>query len=337
VACRIAPPIENLMKRRLLVLRCTLAPFRRAVLLAGLCFASVTAVLSSPTTASAERWLCPQCLDQTVERDASAKELSCAHCGRTFRAAELAPSVAYLNSRTRDVEVAWVVQSKDCELFRMDGLQVFGDDKQPLWIPWIAVDWFIPRFELVHLTNGKEYSTDYPKGPTCQEPPQFAVELADSVVVPGQPVSMRRLTIDEDMAALFIYAASPEERDSARVRFISEVEAGKHPRLPRTYARLVHATTVISPPEVVTKKLKLEAVVDVRVHERGGILRVRMVKSSGNAAADREAVRVAGGSAYQPGGEMGVGVPSSVRLHFYFDGGAARVEAEQAIPGFWEN
>lgn len=319
------------------MLRCTMESIRRAALLVGLCVASVSAVLSIPTLASAERWLCPQCLDQTVERETGAKELACPHCGRTFRAAELAPSVGYLNSRTRDVEVAWVVQSKDCELFRMDGLQVIGDDKQPLWIPWIAVDWFIPRFELVHLTNGKEYATDYPKGPSCAEPPQFAVELADSVVMPGQPVSMRRLTIDEDMAALFIYASTPEERDSARVRFITEVEAGKHPRLPRTYAQLVHATNVFSPPEVVTQKLKLEALVDVRVHERGGILRVRMVKSSGNAAADREALRVAGASAYQPGGEMGVGVPSSVRLHFYFDGATARVEGEKAIPGFWEN
>ncbi len=294
-------------------------------------------LLLQPSAARAERWLCPECLDQTVEREPGAATLDCSKCGHTYRVAELAPPVAYLNSRTRDVEVAWVVQSNDCELFRMDGLQVIGDDKQPLWIPWIALDWFIPRFELVHLTNGKEFKTDYPKGPTCLEPPRFTVELADSVVIPGQPANLRRTRIDEDMAALFIFAPSPEERDSARVRFITEVEAGLHPRLPRTSAKLVRAANVQVPPDVVTGKLKLEVVLDVRVHERGGILRIRKVQSSGNAAMDREAVRAAQASSYQVGGEMGVGVPSSVRLHFYVDGATARVEEEKAVPGVWDN
>ncbi|MBK8230977.1 MAG: hypothetical protein IT349_08285 [Candidatus Eisenbacteria bacterium] len=291
---------------------------------------------TSLTPAQAEPWLCPDCLHEVIERPVGAADLSCPKCGITHGTIELAPPVAYVNSRTRDTEVSWVVQTENCELFRMDGLRVFDAQKRDLWVPWSAVDWFIPRMRLVHLTDGQEFATDYPKGATCAEPPRFAVELADSVVIPGQMPSIRRMTLEEDLAALFIWAASPEERDSARVRFLEEVETGKHPRLPRTPARLVRPAVVRSPGDVVSKSLKCEAVVDVRLHDRGGILRIKTVKSSGVASADAEAIRAAMSSGYQMGGEMGVAVPSSVRLKVIFDGKDARIETEELPRGMWD-
>lgn len=294
----------------------------------------LAAIFSTP--AQAEPWLCPDCLREVIDRPAGAPELSCPRCGTSHGVADLAPPVAYVNSRTRDTEIAWVVQTENCELFRMDGLRVFDAQKQDLWVPWSAVDWFIPRMRLVHLTNGQEFATDYPKGATCVEPPRFAVELADSVVIPGQAPSMRRMTLEEDLAALFIWAASPEERDSARVRFLEEVETGKHPRLPRTPARLVRPAVVRSPGDVVSKALKCDAVIDVRLHDRGGILRITTVKSSGVPSADAEAIRAAMSSGYQMGGEMGVAVPSSVRLKVIFDGKDARIETEELPRGMWD-
>lgn len=283
------------------------------------------------TRAHAAPWLCPECMQTVVERADDAAELSCATCGKQFSRIDMSPAAAYLNSRTRNVDAAWVVQSEDCELFRDDGLRVFAADHTNLWIPWVAVDWFIPRMRIVRLLNGREYTTDYPKGPTCLEPPRFQVELVDSVQVPGQTPTVRKTRIEEDMAALFIFATTPEGRASAIARFQKEVVEGKHPRLPRTAAKLQFA------PQVQARSgLAGEVILEVRTHERGGLLRIRTVKSSGQPGLDAEALAVAQRCVLQPGGEMGVSVPTSLRLHFYFDGKSARVEPEPAVPGVWD-
>lgn len=292
----------------------------------------------TPQSATAEPWLCPnpECAPLRIERAVDATELSCSKCGGRWSNLELAPAVMYINSRTRNAEIAWISNPEDCEIFRPDGLEVWDEHKQDLWVPWILVDYFIPRFEKVRLLDGREFDTDYPKGPTCLKPPIFTFEVTDSVSIPGFPTSVRKTRIDEDIAALFIVATSPEARDSAAVRFVSEVKAGKHPRLPRTAARHLNSPPVTPPLDAVKNDWKGEVVLETRVHERGGILRIHIVKSSGRPALDQAAVQVARMSQYQIGGEMGVGVPSSVRLHFYFEGATARVVAEAADPGMWD-
>lgn len=297
---------------------------------------AVGALVGASSSARADRWICPECPASIIERSGTEK-LACPVCGQSWSVAELSPAVMYINSRTRDAETAWVAESDNCELFRLDGMRVWAAEKQDLWVPWIAVDYFIPRFEKVRLLDGREFDTDYPKGPTCQEPPLFSFEVQDSVNILGHDRDVRKLQMQEDLSTLFLVASSPEGRDSARVRFIHEVEAGMHPRLPRTHARLTRAAHVNFPTDPSVAGKKGESILEVRLSDRGGILRVRSIKSSGVRQFEDEAARVAMTSGYQHGGEMGVGCPSSVRLHFVFDGKTATVTEEDAVPGFWDD
>ena len=176
--------------------------------------------------AGAEPWICPDCPDEIVDRPPDAKELVCPGCGKSYSMVDLTPPVMYINSRTRDAEVAWVVQSDTCDMFRFDGLAALDAKGGTVWVPWSAIDWYIPRMEILRLHNGKEMKTDYPKGGDivkCISPPKFVFEVADSIFLPGKPPTVRKIRQDEDMADLFLVATSPEERDSARVRFIHEV------------------------------------------------------------------------------------------------------------------
>jgi TonB family protein len=295
----------------------------------------LAAVVFAPSGVHAERWLCP-CGDAVVERAPDSPELDCPQCGGTYSSEELTFDVAYINHRTRDAEVPWVVLPDSCGIFRPDGMQAFETDGDEIWVPWIMVDWFIPRMELVRLKDGREFTTDYPKGPTCVKPPSFLFELADTLNVPGLPQTISRYNVDIDLAELFIVASTPAGRDSAKKRFIAEVEAGKHPRLPRTPAKVRSARPAVYPPSLKSKNLPAaEVTLEVKVSDRGQLLRIRKVKSSGVDKFDQAALLAARTSSYQCGGEMGVPVPSSVLMHYFFEGGETRVEHEPAVPGVW--
>lgn len=283
--------------------------------------------------AAAVPWLCPDCLEHRIERTTDAIEpLSCPGCDASYAPEDLSWIVGYLNHRTRDAEVSWVILPEDCSIFGPDGLQCFDANRQEVWVPWIAVDWYIPRMRLLQLTNGTELATDYPLGPTCEAPPTFAFEITDSLLVEGQKPAARTTATEADLAELFIVARTPESRLKARARFIEEVETGKHPRLPRTAAKVRRA----QPPTVPAgNTAKGTAVMKVTVGEVGQVLRIVKTKSTGNTALDQAAVKAAQSSGYQCGGEMGVPVPSSVLLEYTFDGAKGTVEAKPAEPGVW--
>jgi TonB family protein len=287
------------------------------------------------SVARAERWLCPDCPNEIVQRAPDAKDLVCPGCGKTYTQEELIPMVAYINSRTRDTEISWVPQPEDCAVFRIDGMEA-NDESGPIWVPWSLVDYFIPRFEVVRLTNGRNLTTDYPRSKErCPGPPPFLFEVTDSLSLPGSPGSVFKQEMSETMAELFIVAFTPEGRDSARVRFIKEVEAGKHPRLPRTQPHVMRVPDAHVPPAVAKPNLKAETLVQVRVHENRGIIGMHMVKGSGNLLLDQEALRVARGCSFTTAGELGVGVPSWVQVRVSFEGDSARAVVEPAPGGFW--
>ena len=137
------------------------------------------------------------------------------------------------------------------------------------------------------------------------------------------------------MAELFIVAMSPEARDSARVRFIREVETGKQPRLPRTQPRLYLARPIQVPQSARQAGLKGEAVIEVKVSDRQALLAERLVSGSGHPELDAAALSAARLSAYFPGGEMGVPVPSWLRLRAVFYGDSAHLETVPISDGFW--
>jgi TonB family protein len=306
---------------------------RRIPILATLVFLAVLVCLSGK--AGADRWICPDCPDQTVERAPDSPELVCPECGKTYQTMDLIPPIAYINSRTRDTEISWVVQADSCPLFREDGLQAL-DDQGIVFVPWSMVEWYIPRMRLLKLTNGREMHTDYPgRNAICPNPPPFLFEVADSTSLPGQAPSVFQNEMSESMAELFIVAFTPEGRDSARVRFIEEVEGGKQPRLPRTEARLSAPPGVRVPPGAAKADLKADAIVELRIHERRGTTAMRLVKSAGDPLLDEEAMRVARQAHFTTAGEMGVGVPSWTRLHVFFEGTTGRVSVESAPNGFW--
>lgn len=306
---------------------------RIASILAGLAFACLAL---APAPASADRWLCPDCPDEVVERAPDAPDLVCPGCGRTYQQLDLIPPVGYINSRTRDTDIAWIVQPENCPLFREDGLQALDDQGEIVYVPWSLVEYYIPRMRLLRLTNGREMKTDYPgRNTICPDPPPFLFETTDSLTFPGQPATAITEEISESMAELFIVAFSPEARDSARVRFVTEVEAGKHPRLPRTQPILIRTPEVHLPPALARPDLKTEAVVEVRVHERRGIIGAKMVSGTGDPQLDQEAMRYARMCPFGTGGELGVGVPSWVQVHVFFEGQGGRVEVKPAPHGFW--
>jgi hypothetical protein len=74
--------------------------------------------------------------------------------------AETKLPVAYLSSRTRPTSAVWNVLP-ECGIFRDDGLAVYGSDHHRLWIPWSAIDYFLPRMRIVRLRGGAEFQTPY--------------------------------------------------------------------------------------------------------------------------------------------------------------------------------
>lgn len=285
-------------------------------------------------TARAERWICPDCPTEVVQRERGA-ELVCPGCGTHYSVPEMAPPVAYINVSTRDTDIAWFPRADSCRIFRPDGLEAV-DDEGPIWVPWILVDWYIPRMRLMRLLDGREMKTDYAKDVNyCPSPPKFAYEVTDSLTMPGRPAMAIKEQGEYSLAEFFIIAFTPEARDSARVRFIKEVEAGKHPRLPRTQPHVLNLPTAAAPPSVAKPDLKAEAVVEVRVHERRGIIGARMLKSAGDAVLDRDAMRLAQSVSFSTAGELGVMVPSWVEVHVFYEGTGGRVEVTPARKGFW--
>ena len=135
------------------------------------------------------------------------------------------------------------------------------------------------------------------------------------------------------MSTVFLMARSPAARDSARLRFITEVEAGLHPRLPRTDPRPHRLATPSVPASISDDSLVV--VLQVRASSKGRTLKIDRIKGSGNADADREALLAAHRSAITVGGEMGAGVPSSYVIHYTFNHGIATVEGEAADPPMW--
>jgi TonB family protein len=284
--------------------------------------------------ARAERWICPDCPNEVVERERGA-DLVCPGCGTRHTVADMAPPVAYVNISTRDTELAWFPQADSCRIYRPDGVECI-DETGAIWAPWTAVDWYIPRMRLLRLIDGREMKTDYAKDPVyCPSPPKFAYEVSDSLSLPGRPPSVFKDKGEYSLAELFIVAFSPEARDSARVRFIKEIEAGKHPRLPRTEPRVVQLPAVAAPPSAVKPDLKAEAVVEVRVHERRGIIGAHLLKSAGVAALDTAALQLAQRCSFSTAGELGVMVPSWVEVHVHFEGAGGNIEVTPARNGFW--
>jgi hypothetical protein len=304
----------------------------RLVVSALLLLLAVASLAAAP--ACAERWICPDCPGEVVERERGA-DLVCPGCGTHYTVAEMAPPVAYVNVSTRDAEVSWFPRADSCRIYRADGVECV-DEKGAIWAPWILVDWYIPRMRLLRLLDGREMKTDYAKDPVyCPSPPRFAYEVTDSLTLPGKPVSAFKEKGEYSLAELFIVAFTPEARDSARVRFIKEVEAGKHPRLPRTEPRVLRLPTVAAPPSAVKPDLKAEAVVEVRVHERRGIIGAHLVKGTGVPALDTEAVRLAQSVSFSTAGELGVMVPSWVEVHVRYEGAGGSIEVTHARNGFW--
>jgi TonB family protein len=284
--------------------------------------------------AHAERWICPDCPSEVVER-ARGAELVCPGCATHYAATEMTPPVAYINVSTRDTEVSWFPLADSCRIYRPDGVEGL-DDQGAIWVPWTAVDWYIPRMRLLRLIDGRELGTDYAKDSKyCPSPPKFAYEVTDSLTFPGKPATAFKQQGEYSLAELFIVAFTPEARDSARVRFIKEVEAGKHPRLPRTEPHVMHLPSVAAPPSAAKSDLKAEAVVEVRVHEGRGIIGAHLVKSTGVAALDSDAMRLARSVSFSTAGELGVMVPSWVEVHIYYEGTGGRVEVTPAHNGFW--
>jgi hypothetical protein len=289
--------------------------------------------LSAPIAAGGETWLCPLCQKERIETPDGAREFSCPACGQTFTSEDLRIPIAYLALRTRPTSVVWDFHP-ECGLYRLEGL-VSGEGRNKLWVPWSAVDYWIPRQRILRLTSGEELPMPYAMGPDCDRDvqPMILATVADSVgdFLKGYVVQTR--TVEEKMSTVFLMARSPAARDSARKRFISEVEAGMHPRLPRTEPR-PHRLAEPSVPTSVSDD-SLVVVLQIRTNDKGRILKIDRIKGSGNEDADREALFAAHRSAIMVGGEMGAGVPSSYVITYTFNRGTATVEGEAADPPMW--
>ena len=294
--------------------------------------------LSAGPAAAVERWLCPDCPGEVVERTEGSALLACPQCKVSYTMAELSPPLCYANVSTRDTELTWNLNPENCRMYKPDGLETFTEQGDTLWVPWIMIDWFIPRMRLVRLNDGRELHTDYAKshpGGSCPEAPRFAYEVTDSLSMPGRPASILKDSGEYSLAELFIVAFTPEARDSARVRFVREVEAGLHKRLPRTEPHVLKLPEVVTPASVARPDLVAETELDVRVHERRGVIGIHVVKGSGNPELDRSAISAAQGCSFSTAGELGVPVPCWVRVRVKFEGARGSVTVEPAPNGFW--
>jgi hypothetical protein len=283
--------------------------------------------------AETQTWLCPICQTERIEREVGSESLTCPACEITLTLEDLGIAIAYLSIRTRPTQVVWQLMP-ECGLFTTEGLLATPGSEQ-LWVPWSAMDYWIPRQRILRLTSGEELSMPYAQGPTCEreEQPIILATVADSVGDFSKGKTIRTKEVEERMSTVFVVARSPAALDSGRVRFIEEVEAGKHPRLPRTNPRAMRLGAPTVPAEA--PEDSLEVVLDVRIAEKGGILKINRVQGSGNEAVDRAALVAAYRSSLMIGGEMGAGVPCSVILRYRFNRGEATVEAEPAEPPMW--
>ena len=120
--------------------------------------------------------------------------------------------MAYLAIRTRPAAVVWNL-FPECGIFRNDGLVAY-DHSQPLWVPWSAIDYYIPRQRILRLTSGEELDP-LRKGPECEEPPHSSSTIADSIgdFMKGydRGPNTRR---GGDVSAVFLVARSRAVRDS---------------------------------------------------------------------------------------------------------------------------
>ncbi len=284
--------------------------------------------------ATAEAWLCPYCQVERIEVDEGVMEFSCPSCEILTTPADLRIDVAYISLRTRPTAVIWEI-APECGIFRNEGLLATPPTGH-VWVPWSAVDYWIPRQRILRLTSGEEFLTPYAKGPDCTKEQQHIIiaTIADSVgdFIKGRTVQTR--SVEEEMSSLFLMARSPAARDSGRARFIAEVEAGNHRRLPRTDPRSHRLTTPSVPDSFAGESMNV--VLEVRTDERGRIMKINRLKGSGVPDADRLALLAAYRTAITVGGEMGAGVPSSFVLHYFFDNGTVTVEGEPANPSMWK-
>lgn len=300
--------------------------------------ATVAIALALAQAAQAEPWLCPDCLEEVVDRAPGSASLDCPACDASYASEDLSWIIGYGNYRTRDVDLNFLLMPKECDRFREDGLEAIQKTGGAIWVPWIAVEYYIPRQRILVLVNGTELTTDYAKtrGAPCPEPPAFVFDLTDTISVDGQKPRVSKRPVETDLAEMFYVAATPEARAAARTRFIKEVESGKHPRLPRTDPRLAGtARQPAIPPGA--QVAQAEAEVEVRINDVSSqVLRVHVVRSSGHPEIDTAVVRAAQSSAYMPAGEMGVPVPATLIVHYAISGGTATVEARPAVPAIWE-
>ncbi|MCA9726547.1 MAG: energy transducer TonB [Candidatus Eisenbacteria bacterium] len=291
-----------------------------------------------PVVAHAEPWLCPSCLEQVIDRDPESPVLDCPACSAHYEKDELSWVIGYANYRTRPIDLNYLLLPPDCDRFREDGLETIQEDQSKVWVPWIAIRYYIPRQRIVVLRDGREVTTEYAKtrGEPCPEPPAFQFDLVDTVYVDGEAPRPITRPVETDLAEIFFVAGTPELRDVARKRFIDEVEAGNHPRLPRTDARMVKSADLTLPKKA--QMPEAEAEIEVRVNDLGmQLLRIHVLKSSGNPELDKVLVQSARRNHYLSAGEMGVPVPATLVLHYTIHGSESTVEARPAVPSIWEH
>jgi len=310
---------------------------RRSILGAAFVVALLAAcvLLATARPASAETWLCPVCQVTRIERADSTAALYCPHCKIQYEKSDLTWPVAYLSVRTRPTEVVWAL-TPECGIFRNEGLLVFEPkaSQAALWVPWSAVDYYIPRQRILRLTSGQEFLTPYSQSPDqCPEPPLIVTTIADSMGDFMSPRTIRVQSKNEPLSVVFLAARSPAARDSARARFINEVMAGKHPRLPRTQPTIQRAALPMVPPSAARDSV--DVTLEVRVDENGTILKVNRIHGSGKPEVDQAALLAARRSALYPGGEMGAGVPCSVVLTYHFRHGTVTADGVPAVPPMW--
>ncbi len=261
--------------------------------------------------------------------------MTCPRCEITLGAADLRMGTAYISIRTKPTEVSWNLVP-ECGIFRNEGLLAYASSNRMIWVPWSAVDYYIPRQRILRLTSGKELQTPYARtreDGNCYNPPVIVATCADSI---GDWTRTRAITLtnyEETLSSLYLVARSPTARDSARVRFIRGVEAGLFPRLPRTLPSVRTVPLPAVPPSLGADSAVV--ILQLRVNEQGRKLKVNRLHGSGNPDVDAAALRAALAAPVVVGGEMGIGVPSSVDLTYRFGHGKVTAEAAASNPPFW--
>ena len=162
--------------------------------------------------------------------------------------------------------------------------------RKPLWVPWSAIEYYIPRQRILRLTSDASTRTPYSKGPECEKPPLVHRDgrrqrrrLLEARTIEVEHARRRRCPPSS------LVARSKATRDSARVRFIREVEAGKHPRLPAvpTAGHPSRPRRRFPPPRWTTRPTSSCGRASRR---RARVLQVDRIKGSGKPELDRAAL-----------------------------------------------